>query len=171
MPRKVAFPRCGNRIYRIWRAMHFRCYQPLHEAYPRYGGRGITVCEEWHNFDVFCRWALASGYADDLEIDRRDNDKGYTPDNSRWGTRSQNQRNRRNNLAPIQAFGEAKKPIEWSEDPRCQVSWHLLRKRLEKGWAPVAAITVPPQKGKRPISMRRGAKISPAQYIGGAPCP
>lgn len=132
-----------SRLYRVWRAMLCRCNNMIHEAYGRYGGRGITVCDEWKTYAPFRAWALASGYADNLEIERRDNDRGYSADNCCWETRSGQSRNRRNSLPPIPAFGDSKTPIEWSEDPRCRVSYRLLHKRLAAGESPESALTRP----------------------------
>jgi hypothetical protein len=74
--------------------MRARCRIPTATYFRRYGGRGISVCAEWASFEAFRDWALASGYADDLEIDRRDNDGDYTPENCRWVTHVENSRNR-----------------------------------------------------------------------------
>jgi hypothetical protein len=64
-----------TRLYEIWKAMKSRCCNTRHRAYARYGGRGITVCQEWRrNFTAFRDWALSHGYADNLSIDRIDND-------------------------------------------------------------------------------------------------
>ncbi|MBW7573886.1 hypothetical protein [Caproiciproducens faecalis] len=88
------------RIYHIWQSMKNRCYSPSNKCYRIYGGRGITICDEWRNdFIEFCNWALNSGYTGNLTIDRIDNDKGYFPKNCRWITNLDQQRNKRNNKA------------------------------------------------------------------------
>ena len=70
--------------------MHQRCGNAKHDAFHRYGGRGISVCEAWKEFKPFYEWAIASGYQDCLTIDRENNDKGYSPGNCRWITRAAN---------------------------------------------------------------------------------
>lgn len=88
----------NTRLHRIWNAMKQRCSNPNFKQFKDYGGRGIKVCKEWstkHGFDVFAEWALSHGYRDDLEIDRIDNDKGYSPDNCRWVTHKENMNNTR----------------------------------------------------------------------------
>lgn len=77
------------RLYAIWRNMKCRCLHPQHPAYPRYGGRGIRICDEWLDFAEFQRWALSSGYTDKMTIDRIDSGKGYEPGNCQWLTKSE----------------------------------------------------------------------------------
>ena len=82
-----------TRIFKNWAAMKQRCENPNNTAYKDYGAKGIFVCEEWHDFEKFYSWAISSGYSDGLTIDRKDNSKGYYPDNCRWATRAEQNRN------------------------------------------------------------------------------
>lgn len=81
------------RTFIIWNGMKARCLNPRSTSYPRYGARGISICDEWLDYETFNRWAVTHGYADGLELDRIDNDGPYCPSNCRWVTRSRNQRN------------------------------------------------------------------------------
>lgn len=87
----------GKRVYRSWQNMLNRCEKSSDKSFKNYGGRGIKVCEAWHDASAFIKWALSHGYRDDFTIDRKDNDGNYEPSNCRWLTRSENiaERNRR----------------------------------------------------------------------------
>lgn len=104
-----------TRLYGIWCAIKTRCCNNKFKEYHNYGGRGIAICEEWKdNFQVFYDWAMANGYAENLTIDRFDNDGNYEPSNCRWITTKQNSRNRSNNVF-LTVNGETKCVAEWCE--------------------------------------------------------
>lgn len=80
-------PKTGSRLYRIYSGMKLRCFNPNNDRWKNYGGRGITVCDEWldkeHGYDNFKQWALNNGYDKSLSLDRIDVNGNYTPDNCR----------------------------------------------------------------------------------------
>ena len=85
-----------TRLYNIWCSMIDRVENKKSTSYEDYGGRGITICEEWrNNYPSFKKWALQNGYSNSLKIDRIDNDLGYFPNNCRWATQTIQSRNTR----------------------------------------------------------------------------
>jgi hypothetical protein len=92
--------------YAVWRSMHDRCRLPSHQSWHNYGGRGIRVeCKSWDAFENF--WNdMKAGYRPGLTIERRDNSKGYFPENCYWGTRIEQGRNRRSNRVVQTRWGQ-----------------------------------------------------------------
>lgn len=104
-----------TRLYRIWRNMKQRCFNPQVTAYHTYGGRGITVYEEWRLcFESFEAWAIEHGYSADKELDRIDTNGNYEPSNCRWITHKENCRNRRTNHF-VEINGDFRTFAEWGE--------------------------------------------------------
>lgn len=132
----------GTRLYRIWGDMKARCFNPNAISYPNYGGKGITICDEWLTFPPFRDWAMSHGYDDALTVDRIDNSKGYSPSNCRWATVTEQANNRRTSHF-VTYNGETLTLIQWAR--KLNVSYSLLFQRVKCGWDFEKAITTPAQ--------------------------
>lgn len=134
-----------TRLYNIWCGMIGRVEFESQEGYKNYGGRGITVCEEWRtSFEKFRDWALNHGYQDDLTIDRIDVNGNYCPENCKWSTAKEQARNKRNN-AKITYKGKTQALAQWSEERgiRQETLWHRLN---TLGWSVEKAFEIPVRK-------------------------
>jgi|DEB0MinimDraft_10_1074344.scaffolds.fasta_scaffold24799_2 hypothetical protein len=105
-------------LYGVWKSIRKRCNNPNDTAYPNYGGRGISVCKEWDDFDQFLKWAKANGWEPDsgLLIDRIDNNGNYHPENCRWVDRSTsnvNQRPRRDSGTGLRGVAQKGNRFFW----------------------------------------------------------
>lgn len=123
----------NKRIRRIYSNIKTRCYNPLSNRYYIYGAKGIKMCEEWkNNYGSFQKWAFENGYADNLTIDRIDNNGNYEPKNCRWVTyREQNRNTSRNRIITLN--NETKPITDWCETYK--IPYYIVNNRLNKyGW-------------------------------------
>lgn len=118
-------------LYGVWANMKTRCENPNDKHYSRWGGRGIRVCEEWHDFKRFYDWAISNGYSEGLTIDRIDNNGNYEPSNCRWVTVLEQNQNKRNVIL-LTHNGETKTCAEWSR--MFGLSKNTVYSRFHKGW-------------------------------------
>lgn len=126
----------GTATYNTWRSMLERCENPRSIGYANYGGRGISVCQQWHSFREFL--ADMGERPAGTELDRTDNSRGYTPDNCRWVPRSTNALNRRN--ANMITLGDKTQNLSvWARDTG--LSRSTIRKRLARGLSPEKALS------------------------------
>lgn len=129
----------GTHLHNVWCAMRRRCNDRRVADYCYYGGRGISVCDDWaSNFMNFCAWAIDNGYEEGLTIDRIDVHKGYSPENCRW-VDMKTQANNRSNSRYIKYRGENHTIKEWSEI--IGVPYSTLYMRLRNGWDVDRALT------------------------------
>ncbi len=127
----------NTRLYSIWGGMRARCNN---KNMTYYGARGITVCPEWDDFAAFRDWALSHGYTDSLTIDRIDFDGPYSPENCRWVTIKDQERNKRTN-ARLTFNGETHVASEWAEITG--IPEKTILSRVKRGWAVGDALTTP----------------------------
>lgn len=129
----------GTRLFYIWQNMLKRCYNHNSPKYKDYGGRGITVCEEWReSFTAFQKWAVESGYQDDLKIDRKDNNGNYCPENCHWATDKEQANNKRTNRL-ITCNGKTQTLAQWAEE--MGIPRQTINSRINKlGWSAERAL-------------------------------
>lgn len=143
----------ASRLYTIWANMRSRCNNPNAQSYAYYGARGIKVCPKWDEYSEFKKWAHATGYSDDLSIDRIDTDGDYTPENCRWATHKEQMNNtRRNHL--LEYGGESMTMKAWSE--RTGIPYHTLKHRINTyGFTTEEALTRTVSTGNNQTLRRR----------------
>jgi hypothetical protein len=129
-----------------WNCMMDRCYEPKTNRYENYGGSGIRVCKRWHSFinfleDMGCR---PEGYT----LDRLDHSKGYSKENCKWSTRTEQNRRKRTNVR-ITAFGVTRCISEWME--LGSVKAESIKRRLKAGWTPEEALFKPGNRNQHSI--------------------
>lgn len=142
-----------ERLYSVWRDMINRCKNENERLYKDYGGRGITICDEWMDYAAFRDWAIKAGYDESAKrgsctIDRIDVNGNYEPSNCRWANQKIQQNNKRNNRF-ITYNGVTKTMTEWAEE--VGIGDTTLANRLDRGWPIELALYKPvrPWPGKR----------------------
>lgn len=133
-------------IYNCWRSMLARCENPNQKDFARYGARGITVCNRWRNFADFL--ADMGTKPDGMSIDRIDGSKGYSPENCRWATATEQANNKRSNVL-VTFNGATATVAEWAQ--RVGLERKTLEYRIRAGWDASRALTT------RPLIQRKAA--------------
>lgn len=135
-------------LYKVWKGMIDRCTNPNNKSYPKYGGRGITICSRWmESLEAFVS-DMGLPTSPKHSLDRINNDGNYEPENCRWATRIQQNRNRSMKRS-ITWNGETKSISEWAESTGLMV--RTIRARIDyMGWSIERALTTP----ARPLKSR-----------------
>jgi hypothetical protein len=127
--------------YNIWNGMKQRCYNPNDVSYFRYGGVGVTVCDKWKDSFLAFYEDMGPRPTKHHSIDRKDNSLGYSPDNCRWATATEQANNTKSNFR-ITIDGESKTVAEWSS--RSSVPSYVIRARIHNhGWPHKKAVFAP----------------------------
>lgn len=138
-----------DRLFKVYTSIKQRCCNPNYFQYKDYGGRGITICNQWaSDYGSFQEWAYKNGYTQEIlpnglnkwTIDRIDNNKGYSPDNCRWITTQEQQFNKRDNVV-LTFNGETMTATEWAH--RLNLSPYIIWARLKNGWSVEETLETP----------------------------
>jgi len=151
-----------ERLYAVWQGMKRRCNNPSNNSFNDYGGRGISVCEEWeNNYECFKTWALSNGYDPtakqwECTLDRIDNDGNYEPNNCRWVPLITQANNKRNNKF-YTCNGETKTLSEWARNKGLSVQ--TLHSRINRyGYSIEEALSLKPLKERKRNNLGRYEK-------------
>lgn len=133
-----------TRIYKEWKGIKERCLNKNNHAYKNYGGRGITICDEWlgeNGFEYFCDWAMQNGYQDNLTIERKDVNGNYCPENCCWIPLGEQALNTRNNVY-LEYNGESKPISQWAKE--YGINYQVFHNRVRNlGWSMERALHEP----------------------------
>lgn len=127
-----------SRLYQIWRGIKKRCFNPKCNHYKDYGGRGITMCEQWRNsYTSFYNWARRNGYNKTLTIERIDVNGSYEPKNCKWIPLNEQAQNTRKTIY-LTYKGETKRLKDWAKE--LNISTNTLYYRKRRGWSDIECI-------------------------------
>lgn len=120
----------NTRLYKEWQGMKKRCLNKKDKRFSSYGGRGISICKQWLEFENFCEWAMNNGYQENLSIDRINNNGNYEPNNCKWSTNKEQCNNRRTNIL-ICYKGKTKTLMQWCEE--LNLNYKRVHNRYRRG--------------------------------------
>jgi len=141
----------NRREYASWQHMMDRCYSEKHPQFSHYGGRGIVVCERWASFESFLN--DMGPRPEGMSLDRIDVNRGYEPENCRWATVKEQNRNKTNGTQ-VTFNGQTRSVTEWGE--MLGISRLVIFGRLKLGWSVERALTTPVRVrrwGKKPVNI------------------
>lgn len=142
-------------LYTVWKSMMRRCYNQKDDRYNRYGGRGITVCKKWHDINIFIN-DMTQGYQKGLQIDRIDNDKGYSKNNCQWANRFTQAQNKSSNIK-LTHDNKNLCLSEWSRITKIPYGTLWERIKVLK-WSTERTLTTPSLSASERLSIARGAR-------------
>lgn len=148
----------NTRIYKIWAHIKTRCTNPNFAEWEQYGGRGISICDEWNSsFESFFEWAISNGYSDELTIERIDVNKNYEPNNCKWITLKEQQRNKTNTVFVVEngikiSLSEL---AEKHNIPFKTVKNRYYRNMERKGYVDIQKLIAPIQREKTSFRYRK----------------
>ena len=128
-----------NPLFKVWKGILSRCTNPSDKRYARYGGRGITVCDRWFDVHNFIN-DMSEGYEKGLQIDRKDNNGNYEPDNCQWATTKQQTRNYSRNVI-LEHNGKRLCVVDWAVETGIDAK--VLYDRVARGWNAYKCLTQP----------------------------
>lgn len=149
----------NTKLYRIYRGIKERCDGKTKDA-ERYLGRGIVICDEWKNDpSAFVEWSLGNGYEEGLQIDRENNDLGYSPENCRWATSIVNANNKENTFR-VSYLGEIYPFKDLCRKLNKNNAHNTIRRRIKAGWTVENAFDTPIRKGNYSKRLKNTIKKS-----------
>lgn len=161
LPRNASKCVCSNHVRRSWFMMLHRCYNVKYDAYSRYGGSGVTVCERWFYLRNFVE--DMGDTSNEMTIDRISSFGNYEPENCRWATRTDQNRNKKYHYF-LEYNRHNKLLVDWARDIR--IPYATLVHRYNAGWSAEKILMTPVNALKRNRKAKRNALLRDAGIIG-----